>query len=152
MGYREDGSWVHRDSNGAEYPPAGLGNYAGKSVPFMKSSSVADTVGYWYGTWKDAGFPGAWVPGTPGVNGRITDGTVIADAGCIPISNPAIGANYLSSLELAASVNHTNDFFDILWVNSGLVVTTVSSVQTIASPTLPARDVNGTTDGEGCTD
>lgn len=150
MGYREDGSWVHRDKQGAEYPPAGLGNYTGRSIPFMKTSTGADTIGYWYGTWKDNGFPGAWVPGTPGVNGRVTDGALTADNGCIPIINPSIGANYLASLELATSINHTNDFFDVLWINSGLSVTTVSSVQTIASPTLPARDVNGTTDGEGC--
>ena len=26
LGYREDGSWVHRDANGAEYPPAGSEN------------------------------------------------------------------------------------------------------------------------------
>ena len=41
MGYREDGSWVHRDQNGAEYPPSGLGNYSGKSIPFMKTATAA---------------------------------------------------------------------------------------------------------------
>ena len=150
MGYREDGSWVHRDQNGAEYPPSGLGAYTGRSVSFMKSGTAPDTAGYWYGTFKDAGFPGAWAPGTPGVNGRITDGTTAADFGCIPIPNAATGANFLTELQMAASVNHSHFFYDVLWVNSGLSVTTVSSVQAIASPTLPARDVNGTTDGEGC--
>lgn len=150
MGYREDGSWVHRDQNGAEYPPSGLGAYTGRSVSFMKSGTAPDTAGYWYGTFKDAGFPGAWAPGTPGVNGRITDGTAAADFGCIPIPNAATGANFLTELQMAASVNHSHFFYDVLWVNSGLSVTTVSSVQAIASPTLPARDVNGTTDGEGC--
>jgi hypothetical protein len=151
MGYREDGSWVHRDANGAEYPPSGLGKYSGKNIPFMKSSTGADTIGYWYCTSKDAGFPGAWAPGTPGLNGRVTDGTVAADFGCIPIPNAAVGANYLTALELASSVSHTSDYFDVLWVNSGIVVTTISAVQAIASPTLPARDINGTTVGEGCT-
>jgi hypothetical protein len=51
---------------------------------------------------------------------------------------------------MTASLNHSHFFYDVLWVNSGLSVTTVSSVQAIASPTLPARDLNGTTDGEGC--
>ena len=150
MGYREDGSWVHRDQNGAEYPPAGLGNYAGRSIPFMKTGTAPDVAGCWYCTSKDAGYPGAWTPGTPGVNGRITNGTTAADYGCIPVANAATGANYLTALEMAASVNHTNDFFDVLWVNSGLVVTTTTA-QAITTPTLPARDVNGTTDGEGCT-
>lgn len=150
LGYREDGSWVHRDANGAEYPPSGLGNYAGKSIPFMKTSTSSDVAGCWYCTSKDAGYPGAWAPGTPGVNGRVTDGTQSADFGCIPIANAATGANYLTALEMASSVLHTNDFFDVLWVNSGLVVTTTTA-QAITSPTLPARDVNGTTSGVGCT-
>lgn len=150
MGYREDGSWVHRDAQGAEYPPAGLGAYTGRSVSFMKSGTAPDTAGYWYGTFKDAGFPGAWTPGTPGVNGRITNGTAAADFGCIPIPDAVTGSNFLTELQMAASVNHSHFFYDLLWVNSGLVVTTVNTVQAIASPTLPARDVNGTTDGEGC--
>jgi hypothetical protein len=150
MGYREDGSWVHRDGQGAEYPAAGLGNYGGKSIPFMKTGTAPDAIGCWYCTSKDAGYPGAWAPGAPGLNGRVTDGTTAADYGCIPIPNAATGANYLTALEMAASINHTNDFFDCLWVNSGLVVTT-TTIQAITTPTLPARDINGTTNGEGCT-
>ena len=149
MGYREDGSWVHRDAQGAEYPPSGLGNYAGRNIPFMKTSTVTDVIGCWYSTSKDAGYPGAWAPGTPGVNGRVTDGTTAADYGCIPIPNASTGANYLTAVEMATSVAHTNDFFDVLWVNSGLVVTTTTE-QAITTPALPARDVNGATAGEGC--
>jgi hypothetical protein len=149
MGYREDGSWVHRDQNGAEYPPSGLGNYGGRSIPFMKTSTATDVAGCWYCTSKDAGYPGAWAPGSPGLNGRVTDGTSAADYGCIPIPNAATGGNYLTALEMAASINHTNDFFDCLWVNSGIVLATTTE-QGITTPTLPARDVNGTTNGEGC--
>lgn len=149
MGYREDGSWIHRDAQGAEYPPAGAGAYTGFTAPFMKSGTAADTIGYWYSTFKDTGYPSAWVPGTPGLNGRITDGTTAADYGCIPIKNPSVGANYLTEIQMAASLAHSHFFYDVLWVNSGLVVTTLTA-QTIASPTLPARDVNGTTNGEGC--
>ena len=146
----EEGRWAHRDAQGAEYPPAGLGAYTGYSVPFMKSGTAADTVGYWYCTSKDAGFPGAWAPGTPGVNGRVTDGTAEADYGCIPVKNPAVGANFLTGIQWAASINHTHLLFDVLWVNSGLSVTSTSTAQAITTPTLPARDVNGTTNGEGC--
>jgi hypothetical protein len=115
----------------------------------MKSGTASDAVGYWYCTAKDAGFPGAWAPGTPGLNGRVTDGTLAADNGCIPIKNPTIGGNYLTELQMGASVNHSHLFFDCLWVNSGIVVTTTTA-QAITMPTLPARDINGTTNGEGC--
>jgi hypothetical protein len=149
MTFNEDGRWSHRDAQGAEYPPAGLGSYSGFSVGFMKSGTASDAAGYWYCTSKDAGFPGAWAPGTPGINGRATDGTAAGDNGCIPIKNPATGANYLTELQMAASVNHSHLFFDVLWVNSGIAVTTTTA-QAITTPTLPARDINGTTNGEGC--
>jgi len=149
MIFNEEGRWTHRDAQGAEYPPAGLGAYNGRTIGFMKSGTAADATGYWYCTSKDAGFPGAWAPGTPGVNGRVTDGTNSADFGCFPIANPSAGANYLTEVNMAAAVNHTHLLFDVLWVNSGLSITTTTA-QSITSPTLPARDINGTTDGEGC--
>lgn len=147
--FSEEGRWTHRDAQGAEYPPSGLGAYTGFPVGFMKSGTASDAVGYWYCTSKDGGFPGAWAVGAPGLNGRATDGTVAADFGCIPIKNPATGANYLTELQMSASVNHSHLLFDVLWVNSGLVVTTTTA-QAITPPTLPARDINGTTNGEGC--
>ena len=149
MVFNEEGRWAHRDAQGAEYPPSGLGAYNGFAVPFMKSGTAADTAGYWYCTSKDPGFPGAWSPGTPGINGRVTDGTQTADYGCIPIPNPSVGANYLTEIQMAASINHSHLFFDVLWVNSGIAVTTTTA-QAIVTPTLPARDTNGQTNGEGC--
>lgn len=149
MIFGEEGRWVHRDYNGAEYPPSGLGAYSGFAVGFMKTGTAADAAGYWYCTSKDAGFPGAWAVGTPGVNGRVTDGTQAADAGCIPIKNPSTGANYLTEIQMGANVNHSHLLFDVLWVNSGLSITTTTA-QAITTPTLPARDINGTTNGEGC--
>lgn len=144
-----EGRWAHRDAQGAEYPPSGLGMYNGRSVGFMKTGTASDAAGYWYCTSKDGGFPGAWAPGTPGINGRTTDGTTSADNGCIPIANPSIGANYLTELQMSSSVNHSHLFFDCLWVNSGIVLTT-TTLQAISSGTLPPRDINGTTNGEGC--
>ena len=150
MIFSEEGKWTHRDKAGAEYPSAGMGAYNGRVVPFMKTGTAADAVGYWYSTWKDAGYPGAWAPGTPGVNGRITNGTAAADYGCLPLINPSAGGNYITELQMSSSVSHSHLFYDLLWVNSGLSVTSTSTVQTIASPTLPARDVNGSSAGEGC--
>ena len=79
----------------------------------------------------------------------MTDGTNSADFGCFPIANPSVGANYLTEVNMAAGVNHTHLLFDVLWVNSGLAITTTTA-QSITPPTLPARDINGTTNGEGC--
>lgn len=149
MTFDEEGRWRHFDANGAEYPPAGLGAYSGFPVGFMKTGTASDAAGYWYCTSKDGGFPGAWAHGTPGINGRVTDGTTSGDFGCIPVKNPATGANYITELQMAASVNHSHLIFDVLWVNSGIAITTTTA-QSITSPTLPARDVNGTTNGEGC--
>lgn len=149
MIFNEEGRWAHRDAQGAEYPAAGMGAYAGRSIPFMKTGTAADTIGYWYCTSKDGGYPGAWAPGTPGINGRVTDGTNSADYGSIPIANASVGGNYVTELIMQANVNHSHLFFDCLWVNSGISVTTTTA-QAITTPTLPARDVNGTTNGEGC--
>lgn len=151
LGYREDGSWVHRDAQGAEYPPMGLSAYGSFTVPFLKNMSASDAAGYWYASHKDTGYPSAWSPGTPGVNGRVTDGRSAGDVGCIPIPNPVTGANYLTEVQMAGTAGHTHCIYDVLWVNTGLNLTTpLSSVQAIAPPTLPARDINGTTNGEGC--
>lgn len=150
MIFNEQGRWVHRDAQGAEYPPAGLGAYTGYPVSFMKTGTASDAAGYWYCTSKDAGFPGAWAVGTPGVNGRNTDGTTSTDNGCIPIKNPSTGANYLTELQMTSSTPHVHLFFDILWVNSGLTVTTTTAQTITMGSALPARDINGTTNGEGC--
>lgn len=150
MIFNEQGRWVHRDAQGAEYPPAGLGSYNGRSVGFMKTGTASDAAGYWYCTSKDGGFPGAWSPGTPGVNGRNTDGTTSSDNGCIPIANPSTGANYITEIQMAASVNHSHLFFDVLWVNTGITVTTTTAQTVTMGSALPARDINGTTNGEGC--
>lgn len=115
---------------------------------FHKVGSAPDTVGYWYCFAKDNMFPPAWAPGTPGLNGRNTDGTTTTDAGCFPITNPAAGNNYLTRFACGATLAELVMLFDVLWVNSGIVVTTTTA-QAIASGTLPARDINGSTNGEG---
>lgn len=150
MNFNEEGGWRHRDAQGAEYPPMGIAAYSSMTIPFFKNMSASDGVGYWYASHKDTGFPSAWSPGTPGVNGRVTDGRAVADVGCIPIPNPVTGANYLTEVQMASTAAHTHLIYDVLWCNTGLSVTSTSTVQAISPPTLPARDINGTTNGEGC--
>lgn len=149
MVFGEDGRWTHYDANGAVYPPSSKGAYDGFAVSFMKTGTAAEAAGCWYCTAKDGGFPGAWSPGTPGINGRNTDGTAAGDAGCIPVKNPAIGANYLTEVQMAASLAHQHLFFDMLWVNTGIVVTTTTAQAIAMGGALPARDINGSSNGEG---
>jgi hypothetical protein len=129
--------------------PTESGTYSGRSVGFLKFGTGADTVGYFYCHSKDVGFPGAFAVGTPGLGGRTTDGTTSTDAGCLVVPNAATGGNFLTSFELSSTVAHFYWLIDVLWCNSGTVVTTTTG-QTVNSGTLPARDANGTTDGEGC--
>lgn len=149
MTFDEDGHWTHRDPQGAEYPPSALGAYGGYTAFLSKSGSGPEGAGYWYCSSKDAGFPGAWAPGVPGLNGRNTDGTTSADFGCMTIRTPTSGAAFITNVDMTTSVIASNLFFDCLWVNSGLSVTTTTA-QNITMGTLPARDLNGTSDGVGC--
>lgn len=116
---------------------------------FGKTGTASDAAAYWYGYWKDTGVLGAWVPGTPGLSGRTTDGTSSTDAGCIFFPDAGAGkVRYLTNVTMTATIASAYSLWDVLWVNSGLVVTTTTG-QTINSGTLPARDNNGSTNGDG---
>jgi hypothetical protein len=119
----------------------------GITSAIWKVGTAPEAAGSWYSWAKDAGNPGAWAPGTPGLAGRATDGTLAADNGCIRIPN-AVGANYLTAADIVTSVACNPWLFDVLLVNSGIVVTTTTA-QTLNTAALPARDANGTTNGEG---
>lgn len=121
-----------------------------RSITFYKSGTAADAASYWYSFWKDTGFPGAWSPGTPGTGGRNTSGTNTADAGCLPLWTPT-GNLYITENSIGAGLSIGAFMLaDVLWVNTGLSVTTTTA-QTVTMPgALPARDQNGTTSGVGC--
>ena len=121
---------------------------AGDSRVIFKVGTAPEAAGQYYCFAKDSGAPGAWLPGTPGINGRNTDGTTAGDLGCISAGTPVSGVNYVRDMVMTASQAGTFILADVLWVNSGLVVTTTTA-QTITQPTLPARDNLGTTNGYG---
>jgi len=122
----------------------------GLTKAFGKTGTQSDAASYHYGFWKDAGTLGAWAPGTPGLAGRATDGTTTTDAGCIFFPDAGAGkSRYLTQASITATVPGVYSLYDVLWVNSGLVITTTTA-QTINSVALPARDDNGTINGEGC--
>lgn len=122
----------------------------GFPISFYKTGTAPEAAGQYYCFAKDAGFPGVWAPGAPGLNGRATDGLSVADAGCICPADAGAGQfNYLTRFDTVQTVAGASFFVDILWINTGLVVTTVAA-QAIAAPVaLPARDRNGTSNGLG---
>jgi hypothetical protein len=121
----------------------------GLTKSFGKTGTASDATGYWYGYWKDTGVLGAWAPGTPGLSGRATDGTTSTDAGCIFFPDAGAGkVRYLTDVTMAATIASAFSLWDVVWVNSGLVVTTTTG-QTINSVAFPARDDNGSSNGEG---
>jgi hypothetical protein len=146
--YEAGRGWYVKTAGGDDRPAAGTARI-GRPFMILKSCTAPEGAGYWYHTGKDAGSPGAWAPGTPGLNGRNTNGSTTTDAGCIPWANATAG--YVNSLDLLSGANAivgTAMLVDVVWVNSGLVVTTTTA-QAITTAAFPARDVNGSANGEG---
>lgn len=147
LSFRND-AWVVRDASGRlKVADAANNGTDGYLTSIYKVGTASEAAGSWYSWHKDTGFPGAWAPGTPGLNGRATDGTTAADNGCFPIKTPT-GSNYITRADFTASVACSVWLFDILWINTGLVVTTTTA-QAITPVAIPARDFNGSTNGEG---
>lgn len=119
------------------------------SVPFWKFGVTTEAGGVYHSHHAATGIPGAWSPGTPGVAGRATYGTEIADNGCLYIRTPASGSSsYIQSFSASTSRANTTYLFDYAWINTGLSVTTTTA-QTVNSVKFPPRDNNGSSDGEG---
>jgi hypothetical protein len=131
--------------------PRGIESNAESSLtmPFYKSGTAAEAAGNWYCTAKDAGVPGAITVGTPGLAGRaVTGSPPTPEPGSIWLPAP-IGQWHLTYASAVSSTQHAHLFFDLLWINSGIVVTTTTA-QTVNSVTLPSRSVDGSTNGRGC--
>ena len=145
-------------ASGAEATTYADAGYNGKTYPVAKVGTAKDSAGYAIAYSKDAGMPGASVPGAPGLNGWTTDCSTATNAadpagaaqlGAHLLQDPATGNLYLTRVSIAGSVAaEAIDVIDVLWYNTGLVVATLTA-QTTTSPALPARDINGSTNGDG---
>ena len=125
--------------------------YNGIEFEVIKAGTANEAAGVRYGYMKDAGLPGAWVPGTPGVNGATLDCSSTSGAttaGSYYIQNPATGSLFLTGAQVALSTTGLIQLVDPIWYNTGLTVTTTTA-QSITLPTLPNRDLYGTNNGEG---
>lgn len=110
----------------------------------------ANSSSQWLTSFYGAGFPPAATAPTPGLSGA----ALTSYTGQIPFTNPASGNTYISRLfrsyqnEAASASQRTLMIVDRLWHNSGLD-RTLTTAQTVNSVAWPARDINGSTNGEG---
>lgn len=114
------------------------------------SSEVTSAGGINLNNLAAANMSGMWAPGTPGVAGAaLVSGT---DSGNMFFN---IGSNgYVTDFidlnpEAGNQGSTSTELIDILWYGTAYDITSTSG-QTVNSVTLPARDDNGTTNGEGC--
>jgi len=110
---------------------------------WAKTGAGTQVLGRYYSTFYAAGRPGPAVAPTPGMAGA----ALTAYAGQIPFPNGA-AAQYLAKANIWANVSGCLVICDRLWHQSGISVTTTTA-QTINSVAWPARDSNGSTNGEG---
>lgn len=122
------------------------GALAGMQYPRTFAKAVTGTMvaGRPHSLFYLAGTPGAAVAPSPGLAGA----ALTTYAGQIPFSNPVSGNTYLARFQGQATIAGTLVLADRLWHNSGLVVTTTTA-QTVNSVAFPARDVAGSTNGNG---
>lgn len=110
---------------------------------FLKVGAAMQAAGIWHSFFYTTGRPGAAAAPTPGLAGA----ALTSYAGQIPWTDPASGNGYLARLAAAATRSGALMLADRLWHNSGIVVTTTTG-QTINSVAWPARDRDGSTNGE----
>jgi len=156
--YSETRGFVPRDANGRDkitsVQQAGI---SGQNLVYNKTSTALDAAGYWILHAKDAGQPGAWLPPAPGINGFDTlcstasnnaDPYGAVEMGSQVLANPAAGGWFLNQATVHAAAIGTFKLIDIVWIETGLTVTTTTT-QAVTSGALLARDDNGSTNGDG---
>lgn len=124
------------------------GIIAGMKTPedVYKAAVTAEAAGVAHSTLYQAGRPGAGTAPSPGLTGA----ALTTYAGQIPFPAAVGGQNiYLAKLEGAQAGNVGGiSIFDRLWHNSGFTITTTTA-QTVNSVAWPARDQDGSTNGNG---
>lgn len=121
--------------------------------PFCKTGITMAAVGVaqrGYTPWYVAnGFPGASTAASVGINGQaVTMGMGATVDGRIPRTNPGAGNAYMGRFSAINGTIGALWLIDRVWQNSGLVVTQTTA-QAITPAALPARDIAGTTNGDG---
>jgi hypothetical protein len=116
--------------------------------PIQKASFTGEAAGRFHNLMGVAGRPAAVALGSPGLAGATVDNTS-AIGGFIPFTNPSGNNAYLHRFAAGNGANVVGVMlFDLLWYNTGITVTTTTG-QTINSVAWPARDIAGSTNGDG---
>jgi len=114
---------------------------------FAKNVTGTMVAGRPWSTWALAGNPGAGsFNGT--LAGVALDSTSAQVNGQLSFTNPVSGNSYLARLQAGATIAGTLLLCDRLWHNGGFTITSNTS-QTVNSAAFPARDLAGTTNGDG---
>lgn len=123
------------------------GIIAGLQPPedFIKiMAATSEAAGVMHSLAYQAGRPGAAAQPAPGMAGA----ALTSYGGQIPFTNPVSGNSYLARFAASSLIAGCLLLVDRLWHNSGIAVTTTTA-QTINSVAWPARDKNGTINGNG---
>jgi len=112
-------------------------------IPVFKVGTAGEAIALHHSHFYSTGVPGAAIAPSPGLAGT----ALTSYLGQIPWTNPSSGNSYIARFSFSASVAAGLWLMDRLWHNSGFTLTTTTA-QTVNSVTLPARDRNGTTNGE----
>lgn len=125
------------------------GAIAGMQWPryIAKAATPTMVAGRPQSLWGLGGNPGAGAFDTT-LNGVTLSSTSAQVGGQINFTDPASGNSYLARLQASATVSGTLLLCDRLWHNGGYTIT-ATTAQTSTTPTWPARDANGATNGDG---
>lgn len=121
------------------------GVIAGMRPPedLIKVGNTMQSIGVWHSKFYESGRPAAASIPTIG-----TTGTALTTyTGQIPWVNPSSGNSYLARMQVSTTGGGSLMLADRLWHNSGVVVTTTAA-QSVSSNAWPARDRDGSTNGE----
>lgn len=126
------------------------GVVAGMQPPeeFLKVGATMEAAGVMNSLFYYSGRPGAATANGQAIAGvALTTGCATC-AGQIPFVNPVSGNAYLARFVGSSTGAGTLMLLDRLWHNDSIAETTTTG-QTVTSATWPARDRDGTTNGEG---
>lgn len=125
------------------------GALAGMQPPryFAKAVTATLVAGRPASLWALGGSPGAGSFNTT-LNGATLSSSSTVPNGAIYHANPGSGNAYLARFQANATQAGVLLLCDRLWHNGGFTITSTSG-QSITSPTWPARDVTGSTNGDG---
>ncbi len=119
---------------------------AGFQAPhfFEKVGTTMEAIGTLHSYFYTPGIPGPAVAPTSAIAGD----ALTSYSGQIPYANPSSGNGYLARISISASLSGRFILADRPWHNASISASTTTA-QTVTSATWPARDANGSTNGEG---